>query len=472
MKVLINIKYTYLTIIITIIAIVITLILNISIYLGLLVGLITASIIAFKNKYSLKEVFTMIIVGIKGALIVVVMMALIGILISIWMACGTIPTMIFYGFKYLSNTNIILAAFLASSAVSMVMGTALGAISTIGTVFLSLSVGLGIPLTPLVGAIVSGSYLGDRTSPMSSSVNLAAAITETNVIDNIKHMIATTLPVFFISTLLYWFIGNKLVSNTYDFTKIEAFEKLLFSNFKISLVSLIPPLLILISVVLLKTSIVKSIILGLAASIFIFLVRNGASFRDIINIGILGYYPENKQLTEIMSGGGFVSMKNVLLVIVVSTGLNGVLEGTQMITPVIENFTNNIKDVKNLIHKTALLCIAICAITCSQAITTIIPGQYLKRIYGKLSISRNTLVRTISDAGIVIVALIPWNINAILVSSIMKVPTLHYFPYAFLCYIFPVLTFIYPYFNIIRVKYDNNIASSPFNFKKSYDRKK
>ncbi|WP_432667524.1 Na+/H+ antiporter NhaC family protein [Wukongibacter baidiensis] len=446
MKRTIETKYTYLTIIVTIIAIIITLILNIPLYYGLLMGLLMACGISYKNGYSPKEIFQMIIKGVKGALIILIMMSLIGMLISIWMSSGTIPTMIFYGFKYLSNTNIILAAFLTSSAISMVLGTALGTISTIGTVFLSLALGLDLPMAPLVGAIVSGAYLGDRTSPMSSSANLAATITETNIIDNIKHMMTTTLPVFSLSAILYWIIGNNLVNDISSSSDIKYFQELLSSNFQIEFVSLLPPLLILVSAIAFRTSIVKSITLGLIASVLIFLIRDGASIVDTIYIIILGYNPDNVEIGRIMSGGGFVSMKNVLLVIGISTGLNGILEGTEMIAPLIESFSNSIKSVRNLIHKTAILCIAVCAITCSQALTTIIPGQYLKKVYGEFNLSKNTLARTISDAGIVIVPLIPWNINAILVSSIMKVPTSEYLPYSFLCYMLPMLTFVYPMF--------------------------
>ena len=277
MKKQIEVGYTYSIIIVTIISIIITLILNIPLYFGLLIGLMTAYGVSFKKGYSQREILKMIITGIRSALIVIIMMSLIGMLISIWMASGTLPTMIFYGFKYLSNTNILLAAFITSSVVSMVLGTALGAVSTIGTLFLSLAMGLNLPMAPLVGAVVSGSYLGDRTSPMSSSANLAAAITETNIIDNIKHMMITTLPSYSLTMLLYWIIGNNFINNVSSFTEIEYLKEILASNFKISFISLIPPLLILISSVVFRTSIVKSLALGLIASISIFLLRDGAS---------------------------------------------------------------------------------------------------------------------------------------------------------------------------------------------------
>lgn len=38
-----------------------------------------------------------------------------------------------------------------------------------------------IPLSLLTGAIVSGSYIGDHSSPMSSSANLTAVMTKTKL---------------------------------------------------------------------------------------------------------------------------------------------------------------------------------------------------------------------------------------------------------------------------------------------------
>lgn len=442
----IEIIYTYITIFITLASILLTIILHIPIYLGLLVGLLTASIISILKGYRVNKILKMATFGVKNAFIVLIMLSLIGMLISIWMASGTIPSMIYYGFKYLSNTNIILAAFLTCSIISMVLGTALGTISTVGSVFLSLAIGLKIPLALLVGAVVSGAYLGDRTSPMSSSANLTATMTETNIIDNLKHMQYTTIPVFISSSLIYWYLGNKFVSTNINSSEINYFQQLLNSNFNITFISLIPPILILASAIIFRIPIVKSISIGLLSSILISLFRDSIPINHLFQIAIYGYYPVNKEIAKIMSGSGLISMKNVLLVIIFSTGLNGILEGTNMIKPLIEKISHSISNFRDLIYKTSLLSITISAITCNQTLSSIIPGQYLKKIYDKFNISKNTLARTISDTGIITVPLIPWNVNAILVSSIMKVSAVKYGPYAFLCYLLPLLTFVYPNF--------------------------
>ncbi len=441
----INIKYTYITITITLFAITLCILTKLDIFWGLLVGLIVVSIISLINRYSPKSVYMMMWSGIKGVFTVLVMLCLIGMLISLWMASGTIPAMIYYGFKYLAGSNIILAAFIVCSIISMVLGTALGTVSTVGTVFLSLGIGFGVPLPPLVGAIVSGSYLGDRTSPMSSSANLTAVMTETNIIDNIRNMAVTTIPVIAISSIIYWFIGNRFISSAYDFENIKYLQETLLMNFSISYLSLLPPLIILISSVAFRLSIIKSITLGLISSTLIYLFANGGLISSLFNIAIYGYTPVNPEIAEFVSGGGLISMINVVLVIILSTALNGILDGTGMIEPLINKFSKGIVSFKDLIFKTSILSMIITLITCNQTLSSIIPGQYLRGIYDKQGVSKNILARTISDTGIIIVPLIPWNVNAILVSAIMGISALKYVPFAFLCYLLPIITFIYPY---------------------------
>ncbi len=86
----------------------------------------------------------------------------------------------------MSNLNIVLAAFLISSIIAMVIGTAVGTLSITVPVFVGLAMGLHIPQALIVGALVSGAYLGDRTSPVSSSANLTAIVTDSVLIENVK----------------------------------------------------------------------------------------------------------------------------------------------------------------------------------------------------------------------------------------------------------------------------------------------
>ncbi len=441
-----DLKLTYAIILVTILALLTTLAMNKPLYLGLLAGLLFSSLVALAKGHNFNQIIKMIFEGIKKSIIILFLMSLIGMLIGMWMGGGTVPSMIYYGFTYLTNSNIILAAFISCTLVSSIMGTAFGTVSTIGTVFLSLAIGLDIPLAPLTGAIVSGSFFGDRTSPLSGSLNMTSALTQTTVIDNIKHMNYTTIPTYILCILLYWFIGKNYTGNFAGSTEIINLQNLLDATFSIDFMLLISPLLILICAVILKLPTLTSISVGLVASIIMYMTRDIGSLSDVSNFLIFGYHPENPEISKLISGGGFLSMVDILFLILSSSGLIGILEGTNVIDPLIANFTRNIKSAKNLVHKTSILCISITTITCNQSLSIIIPGHYLKTVYDDFKVSRNTLARTISDVGVVIVPLIPWNVNALFVVSITGVPTLDYLPYAFLCYIPVIITFIYPFF--------------------------
>lgn len=436
--------YTYLTISIIIVSIIFSLVFGIKLYYALLVSLIFTFLISLKLGNTLVSTFYMVIRGMRKATIVLIVMSIVGVLISIWMVSGTIPSMIYYGFEYLSNTNIILAAFFISSLVSMVLGTAIGTISTIGSVFLSLAYVLHVPLGPLVGAIVSGSYLGDRTSPMSSSANLLAVSTETSISNNVIELLKTAVPIYFLTSAMYWFIGKEYILTTGSSqSNIAYYKDLLSNNFDITFVTLLPPLIILISTMIFKLPIVKSLLLGLISSLIIVITSGNVSIPDLINIGIYGYNPSNHNLSAIMSGGGLLSMKAVLLVVSISTGLTGILQDLSLIDPLISKLRERVHTQSDLLISTVVTTVLVCFITCSQALTIIIPAQYLRDIYDEFKLNRRHLVRIIADTGIIIVPIVPWNLNAIMINSLLNVKPIEYVPYTYMCLLLPMTAIVY-----------------------------
>ena len=60
----------------------------------------------------------------------------------------------------------------------------------------------------------------------------------------------------------------------------------------------------------------------------------------------------------------------------------------------------------------------------------------------EFGIDNSILARTIADTGIVISPLIPWNVNSLFILSTTGILTTEYAPYAVLCYLSPLITFI------------------------------
>ncbi len=58
--------------------------------------------------------------GIKGCSRLMVIILLTGIAVSIWLASGVVPTLIYYGFEYIKHANYLLVCFAAAAVVAVV----------------------------------------------------------------------------------------------------------------------------------------------------------------------------------------------------------------------------------------------------------------------------------------------------------------------------------------------------------------
>jgi NhaC family Na+:H+ antiporter len=183
--------YAYFVVTLTIMSIVVCMLLEQPILYAFLIILSCTFILSYKLGHSIQDLLIMMYHGMLKVKVVIIMLSLVGIMISLWMLYGTVPALIYYGFKYLADTNVVLSAFLISTVISMVIGTAIGTLSIVAPVFMGLAIGLNVPLPLIVGALVSGAYLGDRTSPVSSSVNLTALVTESSIRQLVRNIFLT-----------------------------------------------------------------------------------------------------------------------------------------------------------------------------------------------------------------------------------------------------------------------------------------
>ncbi|MEW9095228.1 MAG: Na+/H+ antiporter NhaC family protein [Clostridiaceae bacterium] len=437
-------KYTYIILIFTLISITICVISGIFLFYSFLSSIVVASFLFIKSGFSITELFNMIKKGFCEYKSLFILMALIGAMISIWMASGVVPTMLYYGLKYMQGTNFLFAAFVLTSIVSVFMGTAFGTISSIGIALLGLSKIFRIPNHILLGAIVSGAFIADKISPISSLFNLTLETVKISYKEAFISILKTLLPAYFVSGLLYYFIGKKysivLVNSNID-NLISAINE----NFVVSPLLLLLPLSIII-MSFLGINMVKSVSLALTSGIIISIGLQKTNFNDIIIAIFTGYRinTNSVDLNTVLVSGGMISMIPVLLIIAGAISLSSLFQETGLIIPIIERITLRIKSKEELILKTGFISSVLTAIS-DQSVGIILPGKLLKDKYRELGIENTTLVRTITDTGLVIAPLIPWNVNSLFIFITTGIPTAAYAPYAVLCYLLPIITFISPY---------------------------
>lgn len=437
---------SYIILIVCLGLIVICILLNIPMYFGFAGAVVFTAVMLVREGYKLKTLNNMVIIGIKDCLKLIIIIILTGATVSIWLSSGIVPTLIYYGFEYIKHINFILACFIVTAVVAVVMGTSVGTVSTIGIALLGIGKGFETPVHILLGAIVSGAFFADRISPMSGIVNLTLKTADIKYRDYLKSMLNTLIPSIIIAVAAYYFIGRDYIA-VINPEKIAVLQGNIIRAFEITPALLLLPIIVItMSVCGINTIINMSI--GVAGGSLISMFLQKKTAFEVTKYILLGYKSATgiEELDKILRGGGIQSMAEVLLIVVGAVALSSLLEGTNMINPLIERVMETVKNKLSLISRTAAFSCLITIVTCDQVVGIILLGKLLKNRFEDFGINRVKLARTIADSGTSIAPLIPWNINSIIILAITGISTAQYAPYAVLCYILPFMTVLFAFF--------------------------
>lgn len=403
----------------------------------LVIGLGIFTFIAWKRGFSLKAIWWMSYRGGKKAFVVLKIFILIGAITAVWMAAGTVPAIVYYGIQLLNPSYFILYAFLISSLVSSLLGTSFGTVGTVGVALIVMAKGGNVDLNIAAGAIIAGAYFGDRCSPMSSSANLVANLTETNLFTNIRNMVSSSLIPLFLSIMLYTAFS---FTQPLRFTGSSIADGLL-TSFQINWVVLLPAIVIVVFSVCkvnVKSSMLVSIFLAAMLSLFI----QHHSMMEIMHYLFWGFYlPPDNPLYAIMKGGGILSMWPAALVVYISCSLAGIFEGTNMLSSV-DKALARARTRAELFAYTAAVSIVTAAFGCNQSMAIVLTNQLMTNSYKEKKIANDTLALDLENTGIVLSALIPWNIAAFVPTTTMDVSPVGFIPYAFYLYLLPLVCLV------------------------------
>ncbi|MDD4377862.1 MAG: Na+/H+ antiporter NhaC, partial [Eubacteriales bacterium] len=125
------------------------------VHIPMFIGVIAAACMALYLGYDWDTIEVAMKDGIYNALQAVIILAVVGVLVGIWILGGVVPAMIYYGLKLLSPSIFLVAALLICSITSLATGTAWGTMGTMGLALMGIATGLGIPAPMAAGAIIS-----------------------------------------------------------------------------------------------------------------------------------------------------------------------------------------------------------------------------------------------------------------------------------------------------------------------------
>ncbi|RXI95538.1 hypothetical protein DS745_24100 [Anaerobacillus alkaliphilus] len=437
-------KDAILTFLFIVVSLAVAAIYKIPLVIGFAVALLLVILLVLKKGFTLKDVAFASLDGFKRIKPVIYILGLISLLIPAWIMSGTVPTMIYYIVQWIEPTWILLFAFLIASVTSFVLGTAIGTLGSLGIIIIGVAITVQVPIALVAGALVSGAFVGDRCSPLSSAFHLAANSVDGDPKKMFWRMLPTTLFMLLFSALFYFILGF-FVKPTNVIENL-AVTNLLEDYFHISLVTLLP-IIVLFGSILLKVRTIYALGFGVLTGIALALFFQSQGIMEVMqNLGY-GYHHENQGLEEVLRGGGILTMGQLFLFITLASMMNGILDKAKLFEVFMKKMFEKAYSLTSYTARTVVIGILFAIVGCNQAFPVMLTGRSLKKTWVEAGYNQEDLGRVVCDSALVTSGLVPWNMVAILSAAAIGVATLDYVMFAAFLWLGPIITIIVSYFS-------------------------
>jgi len=414
------------------VALVTSVALGISIMMPLLLGLCLFAGTALSQGHSPASVAKMAWRGVEKSMPVLQILLLVGVLTAVWRSGGAIPLCVHYGLQAIYPRFFVLYAFILSCCFSYAIGSCFGTVGTIGVVMMLLARSGGVDTSVAAGAIISGAFFGDRCAPVSSSANLIATITETNLYANIRNMFKTALVPTALTLAVYLYLSfvNPMQSeNTAIISEIAgAFDLDPLMASPVALVMLLP---------LLGMDVKKAMIVSISAGAALTLRTGDVTLTELARIAVVGYAPLAGDYTQILEGGGLLSMTRVVGIVLVASTYSGIFDGTGMLDGV-QGFMERLSRHVSLYSATATTGILTSMFACNQTLAVILTSQIMNAIYDRRGVPREVLAIDLENTVILLAGLVPWSMAAAVPMALLSVGA-GSIPYAVFLWLVPLV---------------------------------
>lgn len=409
-------------------------------HIPMLIGTAFASVIALKIGFDWKTIEESMFDGIRQALQAVVILAIIGVLIGVWILSGVVPSMVYFGLTILTPQIFLVATVLICSVTSLATGTSWGTAGTIGIALMGIASGLGIPAPIAAGAIICGAYFGDKMSPLSDTTNLAPAMAGTDVFTHVKFMVKPTIVAYAITLIFFGVLSMKFSATSVDITAIQAMKDGLKDSFTISPFLLIPPLAVIIAISR-KVPAIPGIFIGIILGAILGPIFQGVDFGQILEVSYSGFTSETgvETIDSLLTAGGLMNMMYSISLTILAMMFGGIMEKTGQLEVIVEKLVKGVKTAQGLIILTIATCLGSNMTMPEQYIAIVLPGRMYANTYREMGLHPKTLSNALESSGTLLSALVPWNTCGVFLLGVLGVKTLDYLPYAVFNYTMPLV---------------------------------
>ena len=312
---------------------------------------------------------------------------------------------------------------------------------TVGVVIVGIAGAMGGHLGIAAGAVIGGSYFGDKLSPLSDTTNIAALAAGVTVYEHVQSMLVTTVPSALIAATAYAVLGAVYppTVGAAGSASLGPFLASLESVFAFNPLLLLPPAIVLGGSVLRKPTVPTLVASALVASVLA-LVFQPFPLADVLQSLAHGFdaamVPGAEALpagvaTLLTRGGVYALIEAVVIAMLVFVFI-GTLDHVGALD-LVAGRAVRFATTRRAAILSALASSAVTnALTSNQYATSFIVADAFKARFDALRIPRKVLSRSLEDTGTMIETVVPWTPSAVFMVATLGVPYAAYAPWQLL----------------------------------------
>lgn len=417
-----------------------------------------AALIAMKNGHAFSAVQEAGSGAVASVTSAIFILFAVGALIGVWNLSGTIPTLVYYGIQVLSPGWYYAATAIICGVVALSIGSSWTTAATIGVGLVGIAGLIGVSPEITAGAVISGAYLGDKTSPLSETTVLTSQLAGVDTYEHIKRQVWTSVPAFGIAVVVFFVLGltgPDTVSEAETTSDLEELDEI----FWITPLALLPLVLLAylsIRKVPASLALIASTLFAGVLGAFLqpdvyadFVSGTGnvvvESVKAIWSAMATGFTIDSgiPDVDRLLSRGGMDSMLLTIWLILGAVTFGAMLERFGLIARLVDPMIAAATTTGRLFLTVFACAFGLNVVAGDQYIALVLPTKIFKAEFARRGLAPTNLSRLAADSGTVTSPLVPWNSCGAFMGATLGVSTLLYAPYAIFCYASPALSVLY-----------------------------
>ena len=373
---------------------------DISILYALVAGVVYFWFYGRKKGFSFRELAQLSFEGIKTVKNILITFMLIGMLTALWRASGTIPFIVCSVTQLINPQIFILMTFLLNCLISLLIGTSFGTAATMGVICVTMAATMDVNMVLVGGAVLSGTFFGDRCSPVSTSALLISELTKTDIFDNIKNMVKSCIVPFILTCAVYLVMGLSSAGQG----RAPDLYALFGREFTLHWTAVIPAAVIVVLSAF-KVRVKAAMTVSILSALPICVLLQDIAVTELPKIIVMGYTAQDAQVAAMISGGGIISMLRVAAIIFISSSYSGIFKKTGLFDG-IKHMVDKLANRTTAFTATLLTSFVAGAMACNQTLAIMLTNQ----LTDHTDSDKSRFALTLEDTVVVTSPLIPWSI--------------------------------------------------------------